>query len=149
MLQTGNLLMKTTNNYLHSHALAHLETLHFWSRIAYELIANLTTLKKGSFFFFNKGDLFALQLQPIATLTWLNGLNYTTKQITVLFSAWLMLVFPGSWNLPQHRTNPYCAENENSELSGEPRECRTLNGLKRERFGFYLIYTYFANSDQK
>jgi hypothetical protein len=79
MLQTGNLLMKTTNNYLHSHALEHLETLHFWSRIAYELIADFTTYKKEVLFFFDKGDLFALQLQHIATLMWLNGLNYTTK----------------------------------------------------------------------
>lgn len=50
MLQTGNLLMKTTNNYFPPHALVHPGTLHFWSRVAYELIANFTTTKKVHFF---------------------------------------------------------------------------------------------------
>ena len=41
MLQTGNLLMKTTNNYFHSHAPVHLVHHHFLkSGIAYELIDN-------------------------------------------------------------------------------------------------------------
>lgn len=61
MLQTGNLLMKTTNNYFHSHAPVHLVHHHFLkSGIAYELIDNFIAGRGGGrSYIFDRGELFA------------------------------------------------------------------------------------------
>ena len=62
MLQTGNLLMKTTNNYFHSHAPVHLVHHNFLkSGIAYELIDNFIAGGGGGgrSYIFDRGELFA------------------------------------------------------------------------------------------